>query len=99
MAECPVNEANENSDDYDFADDFLYFFEGRTSEERSDREAEPISGLVHPGDGKSLLDLACGSGRMANRLAARGGRVVGVDLSASFIARATQNGNGHGVNV
>lgn len=40
-----------------------------------------------------LLDLACGHGRLARELARRGGRVVGVDISAVLldIARAREN--------
>ncbi len=37
---------------------------------------------------QSLLDLACGHGRLARELARRGGRVVGVDLSKALIAKA-----------
>lgn len=38
--------------------------------------------------GTSVLDLACGHGDLANRLAARGCRVTGLDSSAVFLARA-----------
>lgn len=39
-----------------------------------------------------LLDLACGHGRLAREMARRGGRVVGVDISAALldIARARE---------
>jgi len=39
-----------------------------------------------------LLDLACGHGRLARELARRGGRVVGVDISAALLdlARARE---------
>lgn len=36
----------------------------------------------------SVLDLACGHGELANRLAARGCRVTGLDSSAVFLDRA-----------
>jgi SAM-dependent methyltransferase len=35
-----------------------------------------------------LLDLACGHGRLARELARRGGRVVGVDISAALLEKA-----------
>jgi 2-polyprenyl-3-methyl-5-hydroxy-6-metoxy-1,4-benzoquinol methylase len=38
--------------------------------------------------GRATLDLACGHGRMSRELARRGATVVGVDLSASLIAKA-----------
>src|SRR3954470_22553712 len=36
----------------------------------------------------SVLDLACGHGGLANRLAARGCRVTGLDSSTVFLQRA-----------
>ncbi len=38
---------------------------------------------MSPGD--RVLDLACGHGRMANRLAERGAEVIGLDATASFL--------------
>jgi SAM-dependent methyltransferase len=40
--------------------------------------------------GDVILDIACGAGRFARRMAERGARVVALDLSASFIERARQ---------
>lgn len=40
--------------------------------------------------GCSLLDLACGHGRLARELARRGGQVVGADLSAALLAKARE---------
>ncbi len=40
--------------------------------------------------GGPLLDLACGTGRMALRLAAQGYQVTGVDIVPEMIARARQ---------
>ena len=37
---------------------------------------------------RSVLDLACGTGRHAVELAARGYQVVGFDLSLAMLARA-----------
>jgi SAM-dependent methyltransferase len=72
-----------------FDEDYLHFYEGLLSE-RSDAEAELIwsLGSLHPGD--RVLDLACGHGRLSNRLAARGADVVGLDLTPLFLDRARQ---------
>src|SRR5436853_6997544 len=40
--------------------------------------------------GGPLLDLACGTGRMALRLAAQGYQITGVDVVPEMIARARQ---------
>ena len=46
-----------------------------------------------------MLDLACGLGRIANRLAARGARVTGLDASPLFLDRARQDAAALGVAV
>jgi SAM-dependent methyltransferase len=43
---------------------------------------------VTPGD--TILDVACGAGRFARRMASLGARVVGIDTSTEFIARARE---------
>jgi SAM-dependent methyltransferase len=43
---------------------------------------EPMLGVV---DGLDILDLCCGEGSFAARLAALGARVIGVDLSANLL--------------
>jgi SAM-dependent methyltransferase len=47
----------------------------------------------------SVLDLACGHGALANRLAARGCRVTGLDSSAVFLDRARADAAAGGVSV
>lgn len=49
--------------------------------------------------GGPLLDLACGTGRTALRLAARGYRVTGVDLVPEMIARARQKAAEQAISV
>ncbi len=44
--------------------------------------------------GESLLELACGTGRVGIRLAKLGGRVVGLDLSEKMLAVARQKSAG-----
>lgn len=41
--------------------------------------------------GKTVLDVGCGTGRLARFLARRGAHVTGIDFSAKAIALATQN--------
>src|ERR1700722_14119826 len=47
--------------------------------------------------GMSVLDLACGHGDLANRLAARGCLVTGLDSSAIFLDRARADAAAAGV--
>jgi SAM-dependent methyltransferase len=49
--------------------------------------------------GMSVLDLACGHGELANRLAARGAQVTGLDSSAVFLDRARADAAAAGVSV
>jgi SAM-dependent methyltransferase len=49
-------------------------------------EARLVDALVAPGS--RILDAGCGTGRVAAELAARGHRVVGVDLDAELVAAA-----------
>jgi SAM-dependent methyltransferase len=46
--------------------------------------------LLAPAPGDTILDVACGAGRMARRIAAGGARVVAFDASEAFIARARE---------
>lgn len=59
---------------------------------RSDEEAQhfvdALIGYLHPTTGSTLLDLACGKGRHAQRFAQHGLNVVGVDLSLQSILKA-----------
>ena len=47
--------------------------------------------------GSSVLDVGCGVGRWSRRLAARGARVTGVDLSPTMIAEARRRAAADGV--
>jgi ubiquinone/menaquinone biosynthesis C-methylase UbiE len=49
--------------------------------------------------GGPLLDVACGTGRMAIPLAAKGYQVTGVDIVPEMVARARQKAAAHGVSV
>jgi SAM-dependent methyltransferase len=75
-----------------FGEDYLYFYETLLTDEVNDRQAALIWRLLELEPGADVLDLACGHGRIANRLAARGARVVGLDADAFFLERALQGG-------
>ena len=68
-----------------FDDDYLYFYAKHLGDERSDTEAGLIWSLGQVGAGDRVLDLACGHGRIATRLASRGASVTGLDLSSHFL--------------
>src|ERR1700684_2456267 len=61
--------------------------------------AELAWGLLDLQPGMNVLDLACGHGDLANRLAARGCRVTGLDSSAVFLDRARADAAASGVSV
>ena len=82
-----------------FGEDYLYFYAPLLSDDRSEREVELIWRLLEPAPGARLLDLPCGHGRIANRLAARGLKVTGVDNDELFLARARDDAAAAGVTV
>jgi 2-polyprenyl-3-methyl-5-hydroxy-6-metoxy-1,4-benzoquinol methylase len=82
-----------------FGADYLFFWSGALTEERSDREAELAWSLLELAPGMEVLDLACGQGRLANRLAARGARVTGLDSSTVLLERARADAEARGVEV
>ncbi len=49
--------------------------------------------------GGPLLDLACGTGRMALRMAAQGYQVTGVDIVPEMIAQARQKATERAVSI
>jgi SAM-dependent methyltransferase len=60
-------------------------------------ERPVIESLLGDLSGANALDLGCGSGVYATRLAARGARVVGVDLSAAMLGLARERARTRGV--
>ncbi|HUB40901.1 MAG TPA: class I SAM-dependent methyltransferase [Streptosporangiaceae bacterium] len=81
-----------------FDDDYLYFFADGLAE-RSAAEAHLIWHLLDLEPGMEVLDLACGHGRIANRLAERGCRVTGLDATPLFLQRARADADALGVTV
>jgi SAM-dependent methyltransferase len=71
-----------------FDDDYLYFYTDLFDAQRSDDEAELIARLLSLEPGMRVLDVPCGEGRIAGRLAQRGCEVVGVDYTEAWIELA-----------
>jgi SAM-dependent methyltransferase len=91
-----------------YDEDYLHFFadpqraDGHTPQgwDTSGETAAALSWhLLGLEPGMSVLDLACGHGHIANRLAARGCQVTGLDSSAVFLRRARADAETLGVGV
>ena len=88
--------------------DYLHFFAGPSgpsvrapgvSAGADDATVELVWRLLDLRPGLRVLDLACGHGSLANRLAARGCLVTGLDSSAVFLDRARADAAALGVDV
>jgi SAM-dependent methyltransferase len=96
-----------------YDEDYLYFFAAPKDLSEFAVHGPVVPGAGVPGEavaelawrllglrpGLSVLDLACGHGELANRLAARGCRVTGLDSSAVFLDRARAGAAAAGVSV
>jgi ubiquinone/menaquinone biosynthesis C-methylase UbiE len=81
-----------------FNEDYLYFY-GPQLEAVSDAQTETIWRLLDLEPGMEVLDLACGHGRIANRLTQRGARVTGLDATSLFVEHARRDAAERGVEV
>ena len=81
-----------------FDEDYLYFYEPFV-DDASDEQVPLIWELFELEPGMELLDLACGHGRIANRLAERGVRVTGLDATPLFLRLAREDAARRGVDV
>lgn len=79
-----------------FNEDYLYFY-GEGLDAGGEAEAELIWQLLAVEPGMEVLDLACGHGRIANALAARGCHVTGLDATPLFLDRAQRDAAARGV--
>ncbi|MFZ0042726.1 MAG: class I SAM-dependent methyltransferase [Solirubrobacteraceae bacterium] len=73
-----------------FDEDYLYFYRDVLGDERSDADARTVLELLSLEPGMRVLDVPCGEGRLAGRLAGRGCDVVGVDSSELFLGLARE---------
>lgn len=81
------------------ADDYLYFYSDSLTDERSDRDVSSLINLLDLHPPMKILDLACGFGRHANRLAALEYSVTGIDQSDDFLDIARKHASEMGVDV
>ena len=96
-----------------YGEDYLYFFAAPGDRTKFAAHGPVVPGADSTGaaaaelawrlldlrPGMSVLDLACGHGELANRLAARGCLVTGLDSSAVFLDRARADAAASGVSV
>ncbi len=82
-----------------FDEDYLHFYLPRLSEETTAEEASVVWNLLSLNPGSEVLDLACGHGRIANRLAADGALVTGLDATPLFLDMARGDAEARGVDV
>src|SRR5512138_1764750 len=80
-------------------DDYLFTYRDDLTDERADAEVASLVKLLDLDVPMRILDLACGFGRHANRLAALGHSVTGLDYMPGFIALASQKAEQMGVHV
>ncbi len=80
-------------------EDYLFVYRDDLTGERSDAEIARWVKLLDMHPPMQVLDLACGFGRHANRLAQLGLSVTGIDLMPGFIAIARQDAAELGVQV
>jgi len=82
-----------------FDDRYLRLWGPLASPEATEQQVEGIITYLGVEPGASILDLACGYGRIAIPLAQRGFRVTGLDLSETLLGQARANAARAGVEV
>jgi SAM-dependent methyltransferase len=80
-------------------DDYMYFYGDDLTDERAEAEVAALVELLELDSPKKILDLACGFGRHANRLAALGHTVTGIDLTPGFLEIARSQAAAMGVAI
>ncbi len=80
-------------------EDYLYFYEDMLTDEQTQIEVDFIRRELDLKEPKKILDIACGYGRHANRLALYGHEVVGVDINEKFLKMAMEDAKKLNVNV
>ena len=82
-----------------FDEHYLTFYTVTQTAAAAERAATLIVKLLGLAPGTAVLDIPCAFGRIANRLAAQGCRVTGLDAKRLFLARAQQDAEALGVAV
>ncbi len=80
-------------------DDYMCFYRDLLDDAASEADVAALVRLLDLTTPMRILDLACGFGRHANRLAALGHAVTGVDFMPGFLDLARQDAAARGVHV
>jgi SAM-dependent methyltransferase len=80
-------------------DDYLYFYYEGLGGEQREKEVNFIVKELNFTEPKKILDLACGYGRHANKLASLGHDITGVDITKGFLEMAEREAKEIGVKV
>ncbi len=78
-------------------DDYMYFYSDMITDERTDAETEFLIDNLEIKPGHRILDIPCGYGRHANRLALYGCNITGIDYMKGFIEIAKKDADNKGV--
>ncbi|MER8628037.1 class I SAM-dependent methyltransferase [Mesorhizobium sp. M1143] len=82
-----------------FNEDYLHFCNVVNPSETNDRDAGFIWDMLSIEEGSSVLELGCGYGRITNRLAEKGARVTGLDISPTLLKKAETDAAERGIDV
>jgi SAM-dependent methyltransferase len=80
-------------------DDYQFTYREELTDERSDAEVASLVRLLELESPMRILDLACGFGRHANRLAVLGHQVTGIDYIPGFLELAQKDAQARNVQV
>jgi SAM-dependent methyltransferase len=80
-------------------EDYIYFYEDLLNDEMTQIEVDFIRRELDLKEPKKILDMACGYGRHANRLALLGHDVTGLDINEKFLDMARKDAERLGVKV
>ena len=82
-----------------FGDDYRAAYRSTLTDERSDAETAFAAWTLGLSAGQEVLDLCCGHGRHALRLAEAGMKVTGLDLSEAYLEEARDAADKQGISL
>jgi SAM-dependent methyltransferase len=102
--EAVMTQEKESVRDFDIdsvfeVEDYMYFYGDLLTDETTQRQVAFLVRELELALQMKILDLACGFGRHANRLAALGFRVEGIDYMPGFLEMARKDAQARGVLV